>query len=336
MSLKINLIASAILTGCIFSSSTFALDYKVNVNALHYATSINKVAYVEELIKDEPNLVVQFNKEGMTPLHISIDNDSISSLSVLLKNKVNPNIKNAYGETALVYAIKKGKLKAAKLLLEFNANPEIKDNNGFDAKYYADKNPKMRAVFEIEAVPVTSPIIIQSNEQELNDFKSEIEKTIQEKTNEIIQIIEIEKTKRLELESSLNTKISSLSEKVDQLLESNQNLSKSLELNDINVLSIEEKSVENKELLSNFKKEVLYVTKQLDKITSEINQLKENDYMNMYQLQSTTEEQNIELIRFGENIQEVEQGEEELKLIDFGNSQEVELDTFEDNSLDYK
>jgi ankyrin repeat protein len=138
-----NKILKAIVLGTFsFSAITYAADYPVEVNSLHYAVSINKTSYVESLILEEPNLVAQFNKDGLTPIHVAIDSNSLSSLKVLLENKTNPNIKNAFDETPLVYAIKKNKLAYAKELLKYKANPKIEDSKGFNALYYAKKAGK--------------------------------------------------------------------------------------------------------------------------------------------------------------------------------------------------
>lgn len=134
--------------------------------------SIAMKGSLEEIIrtiKENPNVVNQTTKEGITPLiracqkgnnevasyllniveDINIASEIGTALMVcaakgnhsmarlLLENKANPNIKDADGNTALIYAVQFKKIELVELLLSYNADRKLRDNLGKTAFEYA-------------------------------------------------------------------------------------------------------------------------------------------------------------------------------------------------------
>jgi len=173
----------SICIGVLLSTEVYAQDFNVQVNSLHYATSINEVEYVSKLIAEDPRLASQLNKEGLTPIHLAIKTNSIRSLKAIFEEKINPNIKNSERETPLVYSIKHNNIAAIEFLLRVGANKKIKDSNGFDAIYYAEKSSKeVKEIF----FPKAREIVYQDNpsstlsKSEIQDFKDTVNIRIDE------------------------------------------------------------------------------------------------------------------------------------------------------------
>ncbi|WP_336686490.1 ankyrin repeat domain-containing protein [Chryseobacterium bernardetii] len=127
------------------------------------------VAEVQELMKQNPDVINQVNENGFSPLILAcyrgnievakflIDNvkdinyksqqgTALSGLSVkynkdlvvyLLNKKANPNIADETGATPLFWAVKFGNKELAELLLKNKADKSIKDSQGMTPFEYA-------------------------------------------------------------------------------------------------------------------------------------------------------------------------------------------------------
>ena len=127
------------------------------------------VAEVQELMKQNPDVINQVNENGFSPLILAcyrgnievakflIDNvkdinyksqqgTALSGLSVkynkdlvvyLLNKKANPNIADETGATPLFWAVKFGNKELAELLLKNKADKSIKDSQGMTPFGYA-------------------------------------------------------------------------------------------------------------------------------------------------------------------------------------------------------
>lgn len=323
------------------SNAAFALDYNVNVNALHYAVSINKVGYVEDLIKDEPTLVVQYNKEGLTPIHIAITSDSLSSLKAMLKNKANPNIKNAFGETPLTYAIKNGKYKASKILIENGANPKIRDRDGFSSKEYAQKEPKFKSLFEkaqlkqVDFAPISQSIDIEKLKSEiLKENKSIINKLIVEQN----VLLKEKEAAIMVLISDIEARVSELENDIGEIKMASKTNAKNIELADINIIDIEEELSLSDGNISSIRDSLIEIELKSEEAIKDIKELKARELSSMYNNQPNVEEQDIILVTYDNNNieNEVVFEEETLDLVNFENGKDVPLGDMEDNSLEYK
>ena len=127
------------------------------------------VEEVMRTVKGNANAVNQINKEGITPLILACykGNNEVAAYLVnivqdlnasseigtalmacatkgniaiarlLLEKKADPNIKDAYGNTALAFAVQFKNIELVELLLEYNADKTQRDDLGKTAFEYA-------------------------------------------------------------------------------------------------------------------------------------------------------------------------------------------------------
>ena len=130
---KINKKASEILQ----SNNTDKLDELNRINyTIFNAITNNKPHIVEFLLKNKINPNVRDTKEN-TPLHIAIGNKNIQIIELLLENKANPNMQNDNGNTPLHIAIYLQDKVIIKLLLENGAKPDMKNKEKNTPLYFA-------------------------------------------------------------------------------------------------------------------------------------------------------------------------------------------------------
>lgn len=336
-----------LLTALLYNTGIYAADFKVEVNSLHYAVSINEKNYVLDLVKDEPNLASQLNKEGLTPLHIAVKTNSLTSLEVMLDNKINPNLKNADGMTPLVYAIKNNKSKAVKMLLRYNAKKNVKDNSGKDAFYYAkQKGGKILALIE----PPKKAEVKVENLFNQKEYYAKIEKQLEAKINKEIELI---KKTQSDLISPLVVDITKINKdlqeiKLDQkkvlnenkILEERLNKMKGLvsrfsileedqELTNENILEIERLLMKSLEDQDSIKKALINMENELGTISNKTMELTSAQMMNIYK--NAEQEEEFNLIGVSESKNEIQVEEENLEFISLGESKEVKLEEKEDN-----
>lgn len=128
----------------------YALSHNANINVLnknnetvlHWAAS-SKIPLIlqEELAlispKDKLLLLNKLNKDNRTALHFNaLYNGNLQITKVLLDNKINIDIQDKQGQTALHYAIALGKWDLSLMLIKSGANIILKDNNGLTAEDY--------------------------------------------------------------------------------------------------------------------------------------------------------------------------------------------------------
>lgn len=339
-------IVPLLLASLLYNTGIYAADFKVEVNSLHYAASIDEKSYVLDLVKDEPNLASQLNKEGLTPLHIAVKTDSLISLEVMLDNKINPNLKNSDGMTPLVYAIKNDKLKAAKILLRYNAKINVKDNSGKDAVYYAkQKGGKTLALIE-------PPKKIEAKVENLfnqKEYYAKIEKQLEAKINKKIESL---KKAQSDLISPLvvditkiNKDLQEIKQTQDKTLIKNKNLEERLnkmkglvskistleedqDLTNENILEIERLLIKSLEDQDSIKKALINMENELRTISDKTMELTSAQMLNIYK--NAGQEEEFNLIGVSESKNE-KQTEEELEFVSLGESKEVKLEEKEDD-----
>eukprot|EP01119_Soliformovum_irregulare_P001805 TRINITY_DN1159_c0_g2_i1.p1 TRINITY_DN1159_c0_g2~~TRINITY_DN1159_c0_g2_i1.p1 ORF type:complete len:877 (+),score=308.98 TRINITY_DN1159_c0_g2_i1:74-2704(+) len=114
----------------------------------------------ELLISKAPQTVNSKNRNGETPLHNAIRNDTLKMMMVklLLNSKADPNVRNdTGGDTALSLAVKLGRKNLVKTLLQAGADPDIKDIEdktpldwAQSSEQYAHVAPLLSAVHELK------------------------------------------------------------------------------------------------------------------------------------------------------------------------------------------
>lgn len=74
------------------------------------------------------------NKQGITPLMCAVNHGNKEGVRMLLDWGMSPDVKNAYGETALMYAAQKGDIDTLKVLMSKSTNFQEKAEKG--SRYY--------------------------------------------------------------------------------------------------------------------------------------------------------------------------------------------------------
>lgn len=140
-----------------------------NTKSIFNVARTGTVAEVEELMKQDPDIINQTNENGFSPLilacykgntevaeflmdHVknvnykSQEGTALAGLSVkynkilaehLLRKNADPNIADAAGTTPLFWAVKFGNKELTELLLKHKADKSIKDSQGMTPFEYA-------------------------------------------------------------------------------------------------------------------------------------------------------------------------------------------------------
>ncbi|XP_015188750.1 PREDICTED: transient receptor potential cation channel protein painless [Polistes dominula] len=104
---------------------------------LDVACKNGRTEFVKLLLENgaNPNRVNEAHNRA--PIHFAVEGGHVTTLKVLLNNRmINPNIEAAQ-QTALHIAIKKNHLECIELLLENGASPNIPNNKGITALHFA-------------------------------------------------------------------------------------------------------------------------------------------------------------------------------------------------------
>lgn len=327
-------ILSILISGALFSTSTIASDFKIEVNSLHYAVSINEIDYVTELILDEPNLASQFNKEGLTPLHLAISLDSLTSLKGMLDKKINPNIKNSVGETPLIYAVKNKKKKAVKILLNNGANKKIEDLTGKTAIDYAKMNGEdMLSLFVPEKSVANQKINMGKLSKKIEDMINKKlnpllikNKVLNDKVNSLSA--ELEKSKNF-----YNSELSIIKEEKDLLEIKLSDIEVIVKNSKNSILTLSNKKNDislNKAGVFQNKTDLVSLLVKIKKQESKIKEFENKEIIKTYVSQKETKE--FKILDFP-SLKKTIVIEEEFKEIDFGKGIPVELKKEPEDSL---
>ncbi|MCP4355483.1 MAG: hypothetical protein GY793_07610 [Proteobacteria bacterium] len=116
-------------------------------SALHYAIDRKDLKSVFLLIKNAPGLLNYKNKNGNTPLLLTLDKayknkdkELLVLAGMLLKKEKYLNITNAVGNTALHFSTLLNNYKLTKIILEKGANPNLENVKGWRPIDIAVKN----------------------------------------------------------------------------------------------------------------------------------------------------------------------------------------------------
>jgi hypothetical protein len=105
-------------------------------NAIHFATSIEDISYVENLlIRKEFNLK-EFNKQCQTVFHIATELGNIELLEIFYKELGSLNIENMQKENLIQSAIKYKQPEVLLYIMRKGGNPYEKNSKGKDAFDY--------------------------------------------------------------------------------------------------------------------------------------------------------------------------------------------------------
>ena len=112
----------------------------VNINSpllLHSAARENNMDYVTYINK-KVNINVK-DKDGWTALILVSYDGNATTARDLLEKDADPNVSNVEGMTPLMWAAYQGHYDVVKILLEHGANGNLKDKNGYTALMWAEQ-----------------------------------------------------------------------------------------------------------------------------------------------------------------------------------------------------
>ncbi len=98
---------------------------------------------LKEVIKKLVNLP---DKEGMTPLHLAINNKDVETVELLLKSGASADLNDRYGRSLLMYAASEGNEKIFDLFLKYHLHLDLdhKDKNGGTLLHYAARGGNLK------------------------------------------------------------------------------------------------------------------------------------------------------------------------------------------------
>ena len=112
---------------------------KEGLCALHVAAMKENSYMCKILIKQGANANQQSKDKGETALHMASQKRNLDVMEALLKDKVQPDIVDAFGNTALHYCCTNGYVEGVELLLKYNAAKDISNRS--------DRTPAEEAEF---------------------------------------------------------------------------------------------------------------------------------------------------------------------------------------------
>jgi uncharacterized protein len=113
--------------------------------ALHIMTRKQSSVYVRFLLQRDANPNIQ-DHEGNSPLMVSVGQNYIEGVQILILYKANVNLRNSKGETPLIRAVQLRNLELVRMLLEAKADADQVDViAGMSARDYAKADRRMPA-----------------------------------------------------------------------------------------------------------------------------------------------------------------------------------------------
>jgi ankyrin repeat protein len=134
-----------------FDSEPFNFREEFRNARIAMAIILNKNEALEKIIRDNPKILEEKVKSGLTPVFYAIWINELNALEAIIR--INPKVldqKDQDGLTPVLYAINKGKLDALKKII--SASTEVldrKDENGFTPVFHAIWFDKLDALEKI-------------------------------------------------------------------------------------------------------------------------------------------------------------------------------------------
>lgn len=139
--MKNKILVSVLALAFATSFNSYAEDIfgKCKHNALHYATSIEDVEYVKDLLSSNQFSLKEYNKQCQTALNIAVELGNIDILEIFWKYLGDFNIENDSGENLVQFAIKSKQPEALLYLVKHGADPYLIASNGKNAIDYQNQ-----------------------------------------------------------------------------------------------------------------------------------------------------------------------------------------------------
>lgn len=136
-------------------------DSDTGDTALHIVTKRSDLTWMGFLIGKGANANAK-DSAGNTPLIIATISRFAEGVDLLTKIKVQVDIQNRLGETALLKAVQNRDVTSAKMLLEAGANPDISDSSGISARKAAEADPRAANIAKLlKDIPVRAARPVQ-------------------------------------------------------------------------------------------------------------------------------------------------------------------------------
>ncbi|KAL9227081.1 hypothetical protein vseg_002818 [Gypsophila vaccaria] len=105
-------------------------------NALHTFALVGQIHFLDQLL-DSGISIDSVDKDGRTPLHVSVIGKKETVISHLLRKGANPHVKDKDGVTPLHYAVQVSAMQTVKLLIKYNVDVNMPDNEGWTPLHIA-------------------------------------------------------------------------------------------------------------------------------------------------------------------------------------------------------
>ena len=116
-------------------------EVRTGDSLLHWAIKWKREDIAKYLISKNCDPNIQ-NKNGITPLHLAVDNMITKTVKLLIRADANSNLKTRMGLAPLHYAVMVNSSIILKILIKSGANVNALDNEGLTPLHYATQNEK--------------------------------------------------------------------------------------------------------------------------------------------------------------------------------------------------
>lgn len=132
-----NSVAEKINTFCVMTMGLLVCCRSMTIDSynelLLLAATYGDYDCLQEVLKTSPFINAQ-NERRHSALRLAIKHDNFDCAHALLEHKINPNLQDSLGDTAIIYAIKKKKsLQFIEMLLSYHPNLNLQNDRGSTA-----------------------------------------------------------------------------------------------------------------------------------------------------------------------------------------------------------
>jgi hypothetical protein len=136
-------------------------DSDTGETALHITTRRSDATWTGFVLQKGANANAR-DREGNTPLMLATQVRWAEGVKIFTSIKVQVNLQNRLGETALMKAVQNRDSVIAKMLIDAGASPDLSDSTGTSPRSLAESDPRAAAVARLfKDIPVQKPKAMQ-------------------------------------------------------------------------------------------------------------------------------------------------------------------------------